>query len=164
MADIIDLFETEDKRIKSNAEKAKMFTEDVIRSMKSDLEMKREMISTSLEMYEEALKADGVRSGKLMITNLNEFIAMPVMLVFAELSDGPFVLLKEKIGNDIYLLGINAEFGDFHELPEGIFPDGIEMIAETSLSPFTLKISSNKVLEYAGDDGWVESDFEADDF
>lgn len=108
MANIIDLFETEDKRAKSNAEKAKMFTEDIIRSMKSNLEMKSEMINTSLEMYEEALKADGVRSGKLVITNLNEFIAMPVMLVFAELSDGPFVLLKEKIGNDIYLLGINA--------------------------------------------------------
>ena len=34
MANIIDLFETEDKRAKSNAEKAKMFTEDIIRSMK----------------------------------------------------------------------------------------------------------------------------------
>ena len=164
MANIIDLFETEDKRTKSNAEKAKMFTENIIRSMKSDLEMKSEIISTSLEMYEEALKADGVRSGKLMLTNLNEFIAMPVMLVLAELSDGPFVLLKEKIGNDIYLLGIDAEFGDLHELPKGIFPNGTGMAAKTSLSPFALKISSNEVLEYAGDDGWVESDFEADDF
>lgn len=164
MANIIDLFETEDKRAKSNAEKAKMFTEDIIRSMKSELEMKSEMINTSLEMYEEALKADGVRSGKLMITNLNEFIAMPVMLVFAELSDGPFVLLKEQIGNDIYLLGINAEFGDLHELPKGMLSDGIGMIAKTSLFPFALKISNNEVLEYAGDDGWVESDFEADDF
>lgn len=164
MANIIDLFETEDKRTKSNAEKAKMFTENIIRSMKSDLEMKSEMINTSLEMYEEALKADGVRSGKLMLTNLNEFIAMPVMLVLAELSDGPFVLLKEKIGNDIYLLGIDAEFGDLHELPKGIFPNGTGMAAKTSLSPFALKISSNEVLEYAGDDGWVESDFEADDF
>lgn len=164
MANIIDLFETEDKRTKSNAEKAKMFTENIIRSMRSDLEMKSEIISTSLEMYEEALKADGVRSGKLMLTNLNEFIAMPVMLVLAELSDGPFVLLKEKIGNDIYLLGIDAEFGDLHELPKGIFPNGTGMAAKTSLSPFALKISSNEVLEYAGDDGWVESDFEADDF
>lgn len=164
MANIIDLFETEDKRTKSNAEKAKMSTENIIRSMKSDLEMKSEIISTSLEMYEEALKADGVRSGKLMITNLNEFIAMPAMFVFAELSDRPFVLLKEKIGNDIYLLGIDAEFGDLHELPKGIFPNEIGMIAKTSLSPFALKISSNEVLEYAGDDGWVESDFEADDF
>ena len=156
MANIIDLFETEDKRAKSNAEKAKMFTEDIIRSMKSELEMKSEMINTSLEMYEEALKADGVRSGKLMITNLNEFIAMPVMLVFAELSDGPFVLLKEQIGNDIYLLGINAEFGDLHELPKGMLSDGIGMIAKTSLFPFALKISNNEVLEYAGDDGWAE--------
>lgn len=164
MADIIDLFETEDKRTKSNAEKAKMSTENIIRSMKSDLEMKSEIISTSLEMYEEALKADGVRSGKLMTTNLNEFIAMPAIFVFAELSDGPFVLLKEKIGNDIYLLGIDAEFGDLHELPERIFPNEIGMIAKTSLSPFALKISSNEVSEYAGDDGWVESDFEADDF
>ena len=164
MANIIDLFETEDKRTKSNAEKAKMFTEDIIRNMKSDLEMKNEMVNTSLEMYEEALKADGVRSGKLMITNLNKFIAMPVMLVLAELSDGPFVLLKEKIGNDIYLLGISAEFGDLHELPKGMLPDGIGMIAKTSLFPFALKISNNEVLEYAGDDGWVESDFEADDF
>lgn len=164
MANIIDLFETEDKKTKSNVEKAKMFTEDIIRNMKSNLEMKSEMINTSLEMYEEALKADSVRSGKLVITNLNEFIAMPVMLVFAELSDGPFVLLKEKIGNDIYLLGINAKFGDLHELPKEIFPDGVGMIAETSLSPFVLKISNNEVLEYAGDDGWVESDFEADDF
>lgn len=164
MANIIDLFETEDKRTKSNAEKAKISTENIIRSMKSDLEMKSEIISTSLEMYEEALKADGVRSGKLMTTNLNEFIAMPVMLVLAELSDGPFVLLKEKIGNDIYLLGIDAEFGDLHELPKGIFPNEIGMIAKTSLSPFALKISGNEVSEYAGDDGWVESDFEADDF
>ena len=30
MANIIDLFETEDKRTKSNAEKAKMFTEDIL--------------------------------------------------------------------------------------------------------------------------------------
>lgn len=164
MANIIDLFGTEDKRTKSNAEKAKMFTENIIRSMKSNLEMKSEMINTSLEMYEEALEADGVRSGKLMVTNLNEFIAMPVMLVLAEFSDGPLVLLKEKIGNDIYLLGINAEFGALRELPEEIFPDGAGMIAKTSLSPFALKISSNEVLEYAGDDGWVESDFEADDF
>jgi len=164
MANIIDLFETEDKRTKSNAEKAKMFTENIIRSMESDLEMKNEMINTFLEMYEEALEADGVRSGKLMVTNLNEFIAMPVLLVLAELSDGPFVLLKEKIGNDIYLLGINAEFGDLRELPKEIFPDGTGMIAKTSLSPFALKISSNEVLEYAGDDGWVESDFEADGF
>lgn len=164
MANIIDLFGTEDKRTKSNAEKAKMFTENIIRSKKSDLEMKSEMINTSLEMYEEALEADGVRSGKLMVTNLNEFIAMPVMLVLAELSDGPFVLLKEKIGNDIYLLGINAEFGALRELPKEIFPNGTGMIAKTSLSPFALKISSNEVLEYAGDDGWVESDFEADDF
>ena len=164
MANIIDLFGTEDKRTKSNAEKAKMFTENIIRSKKSDLEMKSEMINTSLEMYEEALEADGVRSGKLMVTNLNEFIAMPVLLVLAELSDGPFVLLKEKIGNDIYLLGINAEFGALRELPKEIFPDGTGMIAKTSLSPFALKISSNEVLEYAGDDGWVESDFEADDF
>lgn len=164
MANIIDLFETEDKRTKSNAEKAKMSTENIIRSMESDLEMKSEIISTSLEMYEEALKADGVRSGKLMTTNLNEFIAMPAIFVFAELSDGPFVLLKEKIGNDIYLLGIDAEFGDLHELLKGIFPNEIGMIAKTSLSPFALKISSNEVSEYAGDDGWVESDFEADDF
>lgn len=164
MANIIDLFETEDKRTKSNAEKAKMFTENIIRSKKSDLEMKSEMINTSLEMYEEALEADGVRSGKLMVTNFNEFIAMPVMLVLAELSDEPFVLLKEKIGNDIYLLGINAEFGALRELPKEIFPNGTGMIAKTSLSPFALKISNNEVLEYAGDDGWVESDFEADDF
>lgn len=164
MANIIDLFGTEDKRTKSNAEKAKMFTENIIRSMESDLEMKSEMINTSLEMYEEALEADGVRSGKLMVTNLNEFIAMPVMLVLAELSDGPLVLLKEKIGNDIYLLGVNAEFGALRELPKEIFPNGTGMIAKTSLSPFALKISSNDVLEYAGDDGWVESDFEADDF
>ena len=53
--------------------------------------------------------------------------------------------LKEKIGNDIYLLGINAKFGDLHELPKEIFPDGVGMIAETSKN-----VSERLLIQFLG--------------